>query len=114
MQPRLRRLTTPVVIGIAVTALAALAVSAHGYPVQHVSLNDGGIWVTDNSAGEVGRFAKPVGQLDGVLAAASSTSMDVWQNGPLVAAYDATGERVYPVNVYGAAFSGSGTPVSPG
>ena len=39
--------------------------------------------------------------------------MDVWQNGPLVAAYDASGGRMYAVNVYGTSFSGAGTAVSP-
>ncbi|MGH3247500.1 MAG: hypothetical protein ACRDOI_15005, partial [Trebonia sp.] len=99
---------------MAVAAMAALAASAHGLPVQHVSLNDGGIWVTDNSAGVVGRFAKPVGQLDGELAPQSvSTSMDVWQDGPLVAVYDASGGRMYGVNAYGPSFSGAGTAISP-
>ncbi len=94
--------------------LAGLAASAHGFPVQHVSLNDGGIWVTDNSIGTIGRFAKPVGELDGELAPASaSTSVDVWQNGPLVAAYDASGGRVYAVNVYGTAFYDAGAAISP-
>jgi len=111
---RPRRLVTPVVLGAAVATLAALAASTHGFPVQHVSLNDGGIWVTDNSIGTVGRFAKPVGELDGVLAPASaSTSVDVWQNGALVAAYDASGGRVYAVNVYGTAFYDAGAAISP-
>ena len=35
--------------------------TSHGFPVQHVSLNDGGIWVTNNSIGAVGRFTKPIG-----------------------------------------------------
>jgi len=114
MRLRRSRLGTPVVLGAAVATFAALAVSSRGFPVQHVSLNDGGIWVTNNSIGTVGRFAKPIGQLDGELAPpSSSSSVDVVQNGPVVAAYDASGGRIYPVNVYGPAFSDTGAAISP-
>ncbi|MGH3262672.1 MAG: hypothetical protein ACRDNS_11795, partial [Trebonia sp.] len=82
--------------------------------MQHVSLNDGGIWVTNNSIGTIGRFTKPIGQLDGELAPpSSSTSVDVWQDGPVVAAYDASGGRIYAVNVYGTAFYDAGAAISP-
>ena len=111
---RPRRLATPVALGAAVVTFAALAVSSHGFPVQHVSLNDGGIWVTNNSIGTIGRFAKPIGQLDGTVAPpSSSTSVNVWQDGPVVAAYDASGGRIYAVNVYGTAFYDGGTAISP-
>src|ERR1700761_2623120 len=114
MRLRRSRLITPVILGVAVVTFAALAASSHGFPVQHVSLNDGGIWVTNNSIGTVGRFTKPIGQLDGELAPPSeSTSVEVWQNGPLVAAYDASGGRIYAVNVYGTAFYDAGAAISP-
>ncbi len=114
MRLRRSRLGTPVVLGVAVVTFAALAVSSRGFPVQHVSLNDGGIWVTNNSIGTVGRFTKPIGQLDGELAPpSSSTSVDVVQDGPVVAAYDASGGRIYPVNVYGPAFYDAGAAISP-
>ena len=114
MRLRRSRLITPVVLGVAIATFAALAASSHGFPVQHVSLNDGGIWVTNNSIGTVGRFTKPIGQLDGELAPpSSSTSVDVWQNGPVVAAYDASGGRIYAVNVYGTAFYDAGAAISP-
>jgi hypothetical protein len=118
---QLRRLATPAVVGIAVVTMTALAASAHGYPVQHVSLNDGGIWVTDNGSADgagaqVGRFAKPVGELDGQLTPKSATSVDVWQNGPIVAVYanGAGGGRMYAVNVDQPDFADpAGTAVSP-
>jgi hypothetical protein len=114
MRLRRGRLITPVVLGVAVITFAALAVSARGFPVQHVSLNDGGIWVTNNSIGTIGRFTKPIGQLDGELAPpSSSTSVDVWQDGPAVAGYDASGGRIYAVDVYGTAFSDAGAAISP-
>jgi large repetitive protein len=117
---QLRRLVTPSVIGAAVLAMVGLAASAHGYPVQHVSLNDGGIWVTDNSPADgsgavIGRFDKPVGQLAGQLAPKSAASVDVWQNGSLVATYangPQTG-RLYAVDVDQTELDGAGTLVSP-
>ena len=111
---RRSRLGTPVVLGVAVVTFAALAASSHGFPVQHVSLNDGGIWVTNDSLGTIGRFTKPIAQLDGELGPAdNSNSVDVWQDGPVVAAYDATGGRVYAVNVYGTSFFDAGAAISP-
>jgi hypothetical protein len=114
MPLRRSRLSTPIVLGVAVVSFAALALSSHGFPVQHVSLNDGGIWVTNDSMGTIGRFAKPIAQLDGEIAPSSvSTSVDVWQDGPVVAAYDATGGRIYAVNVYGTSFFDAGAAISP-
>ena len=114
MRLRRSRLITPVVLGVAVATFAALAATSHGFPVQHVSLNDGGIWVTNNSIGTIGRFTKPIGQLDGELAPpSSSTSVDVWQDGPIVASYDASGGRIYAVNVYNTAFYDAGAAISP-
>ena len=114
MRLRRSRLVTSVALGIAVVTFAALAASSRGFPVQHVSLNDGGIWVTNNSIGTIGRFTKPIGQLDGELAPpSSSTSVDVWQDGPVVASYDASGGRIYAVNVYGTSFYDAGAAISP-
>ncbi len=93
-------------------------VHAHGNPVQHVSLNDGGIWVTDNAVGQVslGRFAKPIGELAGQVAPKSATSVDVWQNGPLVATFanSPSGGHMYAVDVDQTIFADpAGAPVSP-
>ena len=97
------------VLGVAVATFAALAATAHGFPVQHVSLNDGGIWVTDNQAGAVGRFTKPIAELSGkVYGTSAAPSMDVWQNGPVVAAYDASAGKMYAIDAYQTAFSDGG------
>jgi large repetitive protein len=109
-----RRLGTPLLLGVVLATFAALAVTSHGFPVQHVSLNDGGIWVTNNADGIVGRFAKPIAQLDGsVTPASASPNVNVWQDGPVVAVYDATGGRTYAVNVYQPAFYDAGQVISP-
>ena len=110
---RPRRFGTPVVLCVAVATFAALAASSHGFPVQHVSLNDGGIWVTNNAIDAVGRFNKPIAQLDGqVNATSANPNLDVVQNGSLVAAWDQGAGRLYAINVYQPAFADGGTAVS--
>jgi hypothetical protein len=106
------RLGTPVVLCVAVVALATLAVRSPGFPVQHLSLNDGGIWVTDQAAGAIGRFDKPIAQLDGAIAPVNiAPDIDVWQNGTEVVSYSQG--KLYSVDVTKPAFTDSGTPVSP-
>ena len=110
---RPRRLGTPVVLCVAIATFAALAVNSQGFPVQHVSLNDGGIWVTNNAIGAIGRFDKPIAQLDGQVDATSAApNLDVYQNGGLVAAWDQSAGRLYSVDVYKPDFAGGGAVVS--
>jgi large repetitive protein len=110
---RPRRLGTPVVLCAALATFAAFAVNSQGFPVQHVSLNDGSIWVTDNAIGAAGRFDKPVAQLDGQVNATSAVpSLDVAQNGALVVTWDKSVNRLYSVDVYKPAFADGGTTVS--
>lgn len=112
---RARRFGTPVVLAVAVATFAGLAASSPGFPVEHVSLNDGSIWVTNNALGEIARFDDPIGQLDGppLTPTSASSNVNVWQDGPNVAGYDATGGRMYAVNSYGPAFYDSGQAVLP-
>jgi large repetitive protein len=112
---RPRRLGTPVVLAVAVVTFAGLAASSHGFPVEHVSLNDGNIWVTNNALGQIAPFDDPIGQMDGqpLTPASGSSNVNVWQDGPNVADYDATGGRMFSVNSYGPAFYDSGQAVLP-
>jgi large repetitive protein len=112
---RIRRLGTPLVLAVAVATFAGLAASSHGFPVEHVNLNDGSIWVTNNQAGAIARFDDPIGQLDGqpLIPTSQSNNINVWQDGANVAAYDATGGRMYEVNSYGPTFSDGGQAVLP-
>jgi hypothetical protein len=101
------------VLCAAIVAFAAFAMNSNGFPVQHVNLNDGGIWVTNDAVGAIGRFNKPIAQLDGVVTPPSeASSIDVLQNGALVAAWDRTAGRLYAVNVFQPAFAGAGVNVS--
>ncbi|MCW2655893.1 MAG: hypothetical protein JWR06_86, partial [Jatrophihabitans sp.] len=77
--------------------------SSRGYQTRHVSLNDGGIWVTSDKDGLFGRLNKPAGSLDLALnpsgGAQSSYALDVRQQGAAVAAWDKGTGRLLPVNV---------------
>jgi hypothetical protein len=113
---RVRRLATPLALVVAVATFAGLAARSHGFPVEHVSLNNGSIWVTNNASGEIARFDDPIGQVDADPFAPSTafvSSVNVWQDGANVAAYDATGGRMYAVNSSIPAFSDSGLAVVP-
>src|ERR1700683_573228 len=73
-----RRFGTTTVLCLGVATIAVLAATASGFPVQHLNLNDGGIWVTDNAAGEIGRFNKPIAQLDGLVSTTNAApNLDV-------------------------------------
>ncbi len=114
MFARPRRFGAPAVLCAAVATFAALAATSQGFPVQHVSLNDGGIWVTNNAIGAIGHFDKPIAQLDGQVNATSANPvLDVVQNGALVAVYDSSVDRLYSVNVYQPAFTAAGVAVPP-
>ncbi len=92
-----------VVLSLALGAVIAFALSSNGYPARHVDLNDGGIWVTDNSLDLFGRFDKPIAQLDTGFGppggAQVSASLDIVQDGATVLARDDAAGRVYPVDV---------------
>lgn len=86
--------------------MVAYALAATGYPVHHANLNDGGVWVTNNSAGEMGRLNKPINQLDGDLymgnvnaGERNSFNLDVVQQGSAVAWWDKSSAQLIPVDV---------------
>jgi hypothetical protein len=62
--------TVTAALALAGVLLLVFAVTSPGYPVRHIALHDGGIWVTNNSAGLFGRLDKPIRQLDGGFAPA--------------------------------------------
>jgi hypothetical protein len=87
---------------LCVSALVTFALSSRGYPVQHVALHDGGIWVTNDKQGVFGRINKPAGALDGGFSpggAQTSFSLDVAQDGAAVVARDRGQGRLLPVDV---------------
>ncbi len=95
--------TSSTVLAAGAVLLIVSAVFATGFPVQHVSLNDGGIWVTSDADHLFGRLNKPAGQLDAAFyppgGAQDSSSLDVVQQGAAVAAWDQGSGVLYPVDV---------------
>ena len=105
------RLGTPILLCVAVVTLAGLASRSQGFPVERLSLNDGGVWVTDKADGQVGRFNNPIGQLDGALPMSTAgPDMNVWQDNGLVASY--SGGKMFAVDPANTKFTDGGTPVS--
>ncbi|MBR7828543.1 cadherin-like domain-containing protein [Actinospica sp. MGRD01-02] len=101
----------------AVGALLFMAVDAQGVPVQHAALNNGGIWVTSDSAGLFGRLNKPAGALDAAFAPAGagqqSYQLDILQDESAVVAWDQAAGKLYPVDsAHATTLSDQAVPVS--
>ncbi|MGI8522397.1 MAG: Ig-like domain-containing protein [Nocardioides sp.] len=79
---------------LAVSGVVVYAISAQGYRAHQTQLNDGGIWVTDNSLSAFGRINKPIGQLDGAIFAPNKANLDVVQDGSAVLGVDLSGGAV--------------------
>ncbi len=96
------RTVTAVVLVTATALIVALAVTATGYPVNHVSANDGGVWLVDDTAGT--GFAEmnvPIQQLGahfGDPGSSSVDALDVLQQGTSILAVDEHKQVVYPVD----------------
>jgi len=106
----LRSRATSTAVLATVTAAAVLsAVSANGFPADHVTANDGGVWLVNDAPGggvpgSFGEFNVPIAQLQTAFATPSKTltgsyDLDVLQEGTLVLAIDVQGGVVYPVDV---------------
>ncbi len=102
----------------AVAALVLSAVDSQGFPVQHASLNDGGIWVTSDSYGLFGRLNKPAGALDAAInppgGAQAAYELDVLQQDSAVLAWDRSAGKLYPVDPdQGVTLTDQAVPVPP-
>ena len=99
---RLAAAGSAVLLVLAVTAFVFGTVDAQGLPVQHASLNDGGIWVTSDSYGLFGRLNKPAGVLDAAFnppgGAQQNYQVDTLQQGSAALAWDKSSGKLYPVN----------------
>jgi hypothetical protein len=90
------------VLVLAAASLTVFALSSDGNPVQHVDLNDGGVWVTNHHDGLFGRVNKPAGALDAGFnppGLQPDDQIDVRQDGAAVVAWDQSASRLFPVDV---------------
>ncbi|MDO7867832.1 Ig-like domain-containing protein [Nocardioides jiangxiensis] len=87
-----------VVSGVLVT----YAVNADGYPVHKAELNDGGVWVTNQAMGAVGRQNVPVAQIDGRVfdgsEFTSNPNLDVLQDGSAVISVNRASSLLLPID----------------
>lgn len=91
---RVLRLAPYLALLMVVTGLVWVAVRADGYQAHDPELHDGGIWVTNSTAGFYGRVNKPIGQLDSALFARTDSTLDIVQEGAAVLGVDTTGSSL--------------------
>ncbi len=111
---RRRGVVSGTVLAVVSSAVVVFAANAQGFPTSHVSLNDGGVWVTSNQAltggsdpdspnGAFARYNKAIGQFDTSFSppgvAQAAYDVDVFQNAATVVARDLAVGRVYQVDV---------------
>jgi hypothetical protein len=88
---------------VIVAALVVAAATTTGYTVHKTALNDGGLWVVNDHDGVVGRFNKPVGQLDAAItvpgASQAKYTLEVLQDQHSVVQWDQADSKLYPVDV---------------
>lgn len=103
MNRRWRRTASGTVLALLLGTLVVLAYRYDGKPFTEVELNDGGVWVTNESLGLTARLNPQIGELDlGVDAVTSD--FDVFQRATDVYVDDVTTDRsVKPVDVSRAA-----------
>ena len=81
------------IVVLASTLYIGLAVVSRGFPAATVQLNDGSVWITQESqSGEIARLNQPIDQLDGGVVPVGPT-FDVLQSGYTVLSYS-TGSGV--------------------
>ncbi|MBU4417110.1 MAG: fibronectin type III domain-containing protein [Actinobacteria bacterium] len=85
-------------IGVLLLAILAYAVLASGFPVRQLDLDDTGIWVSNDAAGQFGRFNKAAIGLDARLSPpgqrVSPFALDILQDGNAVFGLDARNGRL--------------------
>lgn len=91
-------------LSVFAAGLTAYALQSRGYPVHKADLDDGGIWVTNQAWGTLGRQNRPIAQLDGVVWAGNqgteseNAGLDVLQNGAAVVSVDRSARTLTPVD----------------
>lgn len=87
----------------------AAALTASGFPAADLSLNDGGVWVTNRDQNVFGRFNRPIEQLDTLLfPGGQQPDIDLLQEASTVFLIDRSAGLLRPVDVSGRALSDDG------
>lgn len=96
------------VVTAGAVAVATLAFTYQGYPTTETHLNDGSVWVTNESSLMVGHFNDQSRVLDGGLRT-TSDDYDVLQSGQTVLLHDRLADTVQVVDPDQVALAGSAT-----
>jgi len=88
------------VFAVALAVLVGFAIVSRGYAVDHVELNDSGIWVTNNADDVYGRVNLTAATLDAYLTpgAKIGDDLDIFQDGSSVVARDISNGLLIPVD----------------
>ncbi len=107
LRGRRRRIASAAGLCAALAAAVVVAFAARGYPLNQVDLNDGGVWVTNDDLGAVGRFNTTIDQLDADLIVnhESQPDVDVLQRAGVVFAIDHTANTLRRIDVAGVSLS---------
>lgn len=85
-------------LALAVSAFVVYAASADGFDSHEADLNDGGVWVTNNTDSMYGRVNKPIGQLDSALFAQLDARLDIVQDGSAVIGFNTSAGVLAPLD----------------
>ena len=98
---RARGVATGAVLTVLVGAGVVVAFASRGYPVTDATYHDGGVWVTSRADGLLGRFNRPIEQLDAALSPSSvnQAEFDVVQREGTVFVHDRSGGKLHRVDV---------------
>src|SRR5690625_5348072 len=87
IRTRLRRhkrgVASATIMSLVLGTVVALSLNYEGVATADVDLNDGGVWVSNNSSIMVGRLNYPIGEIDATLAA-QSQDVDLLQRQDVV------------------------------
>ncbi len=113
---RSRRMISSAVLVVIAATYGIIAFITDGYPVVDVQLHDGSVWVSNRNLGLVGRFNRPIEQLDAVVSPSpeAQPSVDLLQDGSTVFVYDHGANAVRRLDVANVAIGTEGVSVPPG
>lgn len=101
-----RRVASALVVTLVVGTIVALSLSYRGVATADVELNDGGVWVSNETSVLVGRLNYPVREIDATLAA-DTPDIDLLQRGDDVLMLDPSASLLRRVDSVNVQFAGS-------
>lgn len=101
-----RRVASGLVVALVVGTIVALSLTYRGVATADVDLNDGGVWVSNESSVLVGRLNHPVREIDATLAA-ETADIDLLQRADDLLLLDRSAGLLRRIDTVNVQFSGS-------